>query len=284
MKVSDASENCLWTNRHEAVSSGSVIQMKQGNFLVGNLIDRTFDVYSDARGRDPDSHSATLRCYHKMLWNKTLPDGTPFSLSDDYPKAYLHHNSQKGEFFLSSDSLGHTYRYVKAMARIVNDVPKIELDNFFSACSTIGAYIVFPARKIDGKATINGARGLNGKIRDRFDLSLECIRRHYVHEESPLSVVLARYADFFRLFENFAEYVNFFLLQDLLAKDSTSINFFLPFENFDSLPLPADLDNYLIYRDNLVAFITSRNQRIVEQASGMVRLEDGLTAPRANNS
>lgn len=38
-------------------------------------IDTTFDVYSDTPiGRDPDSHSPTLRRYHQMLWSKRLPD------------------------------------------------------------------------------------------------------------------------------------------------------------------------------------------------------------------
>ena len=46
--------------------------------------------------------------------------------------------------------------------------------------------------KIDGKMTINGARGFNAKIRDRFDLTLECIRRHYRNEDSPLTDVLGR--------------------------------------------------------------------------------------------
>ena len=62
--------------------------------------------------------------------------------------------------------------------------------------------------------TINGARGVNGKIKDRFDLTLECIRRHYTSEKSPLSDTLQRYSPFFNLFENFQGYVDFFLLQD----------------------------------------------------------------------
>ncbi|MEE8577677.1 MAG: hypothetical protein V3T31_10515 [candidate division Zixibacteria bacterium] len=84
------------------------------------MVDTTFDVYSDTpTGRDPDSHSPTLRRYHQMLWSKQLPDGSAFSLSVEHPKAYLHHKSQRGKFFLSSDSIGHTYRYMRAMAPIM---------------------------------------------------------------------------------------------------------------------------------------------------------------------
>lgn len=231
-------------------------------------IDTTFDVYSDTPiGRDPDSHSPTLRRYHQMLWSKRLPDGSALDLSDEHPKAYLHHKSQRGEFLLSSDSIGHTYRYVRAMAPIINDVPEDELDQFFSICSTVGAYVVFPSRKVDRKPTINGARGLHGKIKDRFDLTLECIRRHYQNQDSPLSAALARYADFFDLFGSFKGYVDFFLLQDLISGDGALIDFFLPFTGFDASPLPADVDEYRSYKDRLVAFVIARNKRVAEQAA-----------------
>ena len=77
------------------------------------MIDITFDVYSDTpKGRDPDSFSPTLRKYHRALWSKKLPSGKMF-LSDDIPRK-LRHNSELGEFIISSDSIGHTYRYTKS--------------------------------------------------------------------------------------------------------------------------------------------------------------------------
>ena len=62
---------------------------------------------------------------------------------------------------------------------------------------TIGGMMVFPGNRIDRKMTINGARGCNRKIADRFDLTLECIRRHYLVQRSPLGETLARYREFF---------------------------------------------------------------------------------------
>ena len=35
------------------------------------------------------------------------------------------------------------------------------------------------------------------KISDRFDLTVECIRRHYARQSSPLGDTLASYRDFF---------------------------------------------------------------------------------------
>ena len=141
-----------------------------------SLVDINFDVFSDTpEGKDPDSHSPTLRRYHQILWSKPLPNGVRFNLDDNTPRL-LHHKSELGEFFLSSDAIGHTYKNVKKMAHIVNQITPDEMNSFFSLCSTIGAFIMFPSKKIDNKITINGARGINHKIKDRFDLTLESIR------------------------------------------------------------------------------------------------------------
>ena len=60
--------------------------------------------------------------------------------------------------------------------------------------------------------TINAASGVNSKIQDRFDLTLECIRRFYAQEESPLKVTLERDISFFNLFQDFKVYVDFFFI------------------------------------------------------------------------
>ena len=160
------------------------------------LVDINFNVFSDTpKGKDPDSYSPTLRRYHQILWSKPLPNGARFDLDLDTPRL-LHHKSELGEFFLSSDQIGHTYKNVKKMSHIVGNIPSDEINSFFSVCSTIGALTIFPSKKIDNKMTINGARGINHKIQDRFDLTLECIRRFYLKENSPLSDVLERYFQF----------------------------------------------------------------------------------------
>jgi len=136
------------------------------------------------------------------------------------------------------------------------------MDQFFSTCSTIGGYIIFPAKQVDKKMTINASRGLNRKIKDRFDLTLECIRLFYSKEDSPLSDTLQRYSQFFDLFENFKEYVDFFLLQDLVNENYSSIKYWIPFNDFDDSPLPNNVEEYRLYKKNLMKFIKERNHRI----------------------
>ena len=228
-----------------------------------NQIDINFNVYSDTpEGKDPDSFSPTLRKYHKILWSKSLPNNKEFYLNSDTPKL-LQHKSALGEFFLSSDSIGHTYSRVKKMSHIIDEISNTEIDSFFSICSTIGAYIIFPAKRINNKMTINGARGVNHKIQDRFDLTLECIRRLYLNQQSPLTDVLERNANFFKLFSDFRGYVDYFLLQDLVEVDYEEIKFWSSFDNFETAPLPKDKYEYLSYKSKLQDFVQARNQRIL---------------------
>ena len=175
-------------------------------------IDIQFNVYSDTpKNKDPDTNSPTLRKYHQILWSKELPSKDSFDLDLSIPK-YLHHESDLGKFILSSDSICHTYSNLKNMKEIISRLSKEEVTTFYSLASTIGAYIIFPANRIKNKMTINGARGLNRQIKDRFDLTLLCIKNFYEQKDSPLDDVLKRYDKFFDLFKNFKGYVSFFLL------------------------------------------------------------------------
>jgi hypothetical protein len=235
-------------------------------------IDVAFDVRDDTpRGKDPDAHSPTLRKYHRWLWNKPLPSGVLFELGVNTPRVYLHHKSRLGEFFLSSDSVIPSFTKQRALSRVLEQIPLGDRDRFSRLTYTIGGMIVFPANQVAGKMTINGQRGCHPRIKDRFDLTVECIRRHYCALQSPLTPTLDRYADFFGLFESFEGYVDFFLLQDLVTRDYSAVRFFAPFTDFEASPLPATLEAYLEYCDRASEFIQARNARIL-----------GYDASRAN--
>lgn len=226
------------------------------------MIDITFDFRSDTPpGRDPDALSPTLRKYHKLLWSKPLPSGVMFELVDTTPGVYLHHHSRWGEFWLASDSVIPTFRYEPRLSHVFEQIPE-ELGTFLSLGYTIGGMMVFPGNRVGGQMTINGARGFHPRIKDRFDLTVECIRRHYLNETSPLSAPLARYADYFRLFGDFEGYVEFFLLQDLVTDDYSAVKFFSPWGDFNSPPVPNNMATYLAYRELAIGFIEARNQRI----------------------
>ncbi len=229
------------------------------------MIDITFDFRTDAGGKDPDAHSPTLRRYHKLLWSKPLPSGHRFTLVDTTPGVYLHHRSILGEFFLSSDSVMQTFTRWPALKFITEQFPEADNEAFRTIGYTIGGMMVFPGNKVDGKMTINGARGFTRSIADRMDLTLECIRRHYSGESSPLGNTLGRYRDFFALFDDFRRYADFFLLQDLVGDDDATVEFFMPFDDFRTPSVPRDITTYQEYRRRSIEFIEARNRRIIAQ-------------------
>lgn len=109
---------------------------------------------------------------------------------------------------------------------------------------------------------MNIIRGMHPWIRDRFDLTLECIRLWYQGKDSPLYTHISRYQDFFNLFLNFENYMEFFLLQDLMNDDET-IKYWYPFREFgEAKKIPQNLDEYNTYMKNVVTFLHARNQRI----------------------
>lgn len=230
------------------------------------MLDTTFDFRSDAGNGDPDTTSPTLRRYHQLLWSKALPGGHVLTLDTSRRTRYLHHDSGVGEFFLASDTVIPTFRGWVLMAPIIEQLPTAELDEFQYLNHTIGGMMVFPGDRREGVQTLNGARGFTRQISDRFDLTLECIRLHYLSKPNPLSRPLTAYNDFFQVFGNFEQYVDFFLLNDLVAEDYSSVEFFAPFDDFKSSGLPQSVEAYRAYRDLCVKFITARNQRIADWA------------------
>lgn len=229
------------------------------------MIDVDFNFFTEVtRGQDPDSKSPTLKKYHKILWSKPLPSGKSFDLNDgplDLSKNYLYHKSELGYFVFGSDAITHSYRNHKKKKHIVDQIPE-EVNDLFVKGGNIASYIIFPKNRINNGQTINMARGVNRLIDDRFDLTLECIKRFYNNLNSPLNDTLNKYKNFFDLFESFNNYVEFFLLQDLVDFKTNTIKFYLPFDDFKSPPTFKTVEDYLIYRNRVLEFNEKRKRRI----------------------
>jgi hypothetical protein len=238
-------------------------------------MDLNRDYTSDAAGKDPDKYSPSLNEHHRVLWQKPLPNGKIFNLETVKDNGFLLlHRLENGEdLYLSSDALGHSLfpDYDKAAysrsfpyEAISNQLRDV-IEDFWAQQVGISWYIIFPAFMRDGH-TINQARGVNPKICDRFDLTLECIRRYYRGEkgENPLQDALNRYKDFFDLFVDFEGYVAFFYLQDLLEEKQSSIKFWLPFDEFKRPPLPQSPEEYKDYKDKVCSVFAARRDRIAK--------------------
>jgi hypothetical protein len=223
-----------------------------------------FDFRTDTPpGKDPDTYSATLCRYHQLLWSKPLPSGVQFELAPTTrPPYYFSHSSTAGDFGLSSDAFVPSYTRYGVPKLVLEQFSAAEHDYFNTIGYTIGGIILWPAVRIDGKWTINQARGCLRSIADRMDLTLESIRRYYECKWSPLGDVLARYRDFFAAFEDFRGYVDFWLLQDMVTDDYSAVRFFMPFDEFRPPAIPQDFDTYREYRRRSIEFTQARNRRI----------------------
>ncbi len=219
-----------------------------------DIIDTSFDFRTDAKGKDPDIWSQTLKAYQRFLYSKPLPNGEVMQLDK---------NLKWKDFRFSSDSILHSFASRECYQHIISQIDKkvlaeYQMNNYF-----IGGEIIFPSYRVPGVMTINQARGCNHKIRDRIDLTLECIRRYYLEEDSPLYKCLCGYKPFFDLFIDFKGYVDFFFLQDLVTDDYTEVKFLTWHDGFKSyFPLPRTVEEYEEYLGRVIQFSKSRNKRI----------------------
>ena len=148
------------------------------------------------------------------------------------------------------------------MPVLVNALITFEKDSKMCRVNLVDLSLIVSGRNLITTTAFIAERGFNKKIVDRLDLTIECIRRFYLGESSPLNALLTRYKDFFDIFGGFKEYIEFFLLQDAVSDDYTSVKIAVPFDNFASSPIPNDVDEYLKYMDATSNFINMRNLRI----------------------
>lgn len=221
-------------------------------------IDVDFFFFDDTpEGEDPDSASPTLRLYHRLLWSKPLPDGRPFILSQPAAKApYLVYEADGLRISFGSDTIAT--RHARALHHFFSQIAEEENEAFLRRSYTICGFTIFPRHP----NSINQLRGRHPRIQDRWDLTLEAIRRHYEGGRSPLSDVLARNAAFFALFGSFRGYVEHFLFQDFLDS-SGRVRMLLPFDDFTKPPLPTDLATYRAYRAANLELFEARRNRIL---------------------
>jgi hypothetical protein len=236
--------------------------------------DEDFASYYEA-GRDPDRHCERLYVWHRALWGRVVPGIQPIQLDVAFDRGYgMQLRALDGSLYrLGSDGMiptwstpGWTKRF---SSDLVAEIAK-DSDDFYRIASTIGGYILFPRNRLGQTgSTINQARGIHPAIADRFDLTLECIRRHYADPsaDNPLGERLAYYGDFFSLFGDFDGYVRFFLLDDLVAEDGRAVRSLMsdePLRGFAAPAFAVTPTAYAEYRKRSIAFVRARNNRIAQ--------------------
>ena len=241
---------------------------------VGAVIEPDVDFASHYRnGGDPDRDCERLYEWHRALWGRVVPGVAPFGLEVIYDRGYglRLRCADGGEFWLGSDSIIPTWSSLGWTSRFAPDlVAEIarDADDFYRLACTIGGYIVFPRNRVGQTGwTINQCRGMYSSIADRFDVTLECIRRHYSDPSAmnPLGERLTYYADFFALFRDFDTYVRFFLLDDLVDAGRIAVRSLVTGDPLMEFSVPAfarSAAEYREYRQRTITFVRARNERI----------------------
>ena len=281
------------------------------NLNVDDVESNNFSIYYNKNNPDerslpdPDAYSEKLYKFHKFLWNKREQRSVEVKWKNYIPAYELNDET----FRLGSDSIINIYWHRTSVdmpdKNIKNNRSALEgkigeLENskddrenkrFYSEhyslykefiwhylqyANTIGGFVVFPRHE---NPTINTKRGF-GKIGDRFDLTLECIKRYYKDKErsktnyNPVFSTLNnehieedKY--FFGMFKTFENYAKFFCLsgernwvnengQVLNLFDNTSLDNY----DFSQEPLPTKADQWWTFYDNIMKRLDARNKQI----------------------
>ena len=230
---------------------------------MNELSDLDFDIHfnfrTDSGGKDPDAGSPTLRRYHRILWSKTLPNGEKMQLTHDNG-GYL----KWKDFEFASDAMINGLFYSRAkksvpeLKRILRDYDAF-IEEFENQTWTIGGEIIFPIHD----NSMNQLRGTNPYIMDRWDLTLECIRRFYMGEDSPLYSILDRDRAFYELFVDFKGYVDFFFLQDCVTPDYNNVVFWQDDCSLtQTMPLPGTAGEHIVWTEKGLEFVKKRAKRM----------------------
>lgn len=152
------------------------------------MIDIDFDFRNDSICGDPDTDSIKLYETHQHLWNQELPNKETLVLNtlvlgQRFKRILLKNNLCDN---LSSDRMCPHF-VGKYKGKFDDWLSESEKNEFKYTVRTIGGHIIFPAHRRNG-FTINQARGINRKICDRFDLTLECIRRFISVNQALFSI------------------------------------------------------------------------------------------------
>ncbi len=212
-------------------------------------------------GSDPDINSGTLQRYHQMLWSKKLPNGEFMELKAGSGPYYL---SWK-DFRFASDSIIISFRHSKCrelLEAVRASMPDYKrfVEAYIHRAYTIGGAIIFPKHR----NSMNQRRGCHPLIGDRWDLTLECIRRFYRGEDSPLYETIQADKAFYDLFVDFRGYVDLFYLQDCVNDDYSSVKIWLGKGDFCESPYPQTVDQYIHWMNTQLDFLAKRNARIAE--------------------
>lgn len=275
---------------------------------------------------DPDINSFNLYEAHIKVWNKQCEKFKNEKINENIKNIKRHGMcrceviTEDEQIILGSDSIMNIYWHWNYgdMPRIMEDICKnvhnelqdaiknlrrllnLEQENicnnknyslykefirhYLQYTNTIGGFMLFPRHN----CSINQLRGKSAKIQDRFDLTLECIRRMYEKnfsaDNNPLFDISENDKKFFKMFgkgkKGFKNYAKFFCLNESydgkhnwVTEDCLAVYDLLSENNKKTLPidekwistdniLPKTKDQWWTFYNNIMLHLEARNEQI----------------------
>lgn len=224
-----------------------------------------------SEAQDPADFSAKLAQYQILLYTKPLPSGGFLKLRANKFNQVEAELPSGESILLTSMPLIHQACFEADNHELLSKLPQSQVDIMLRTLVTSGNYMLIPAQPLNGYRLDDFRK--NPRIGNRIDLYLECVRRQYAGEPSPLDDILNPFKPWFELFLSFKQFVEFFYLGNLYDPKLKKIHFFKTFDPDFPINLdPETGSSSMLVLSHSVIFAGSRGQAqekwLIEQHPG----------------
>ncbi len=210
---------------------------------------------------DPCDDSLFLKKSIRKMFSRPLPNGQTMEL-EETSSGFRWNDFRFGiDTVVPSFFSTRNRNLSKAYALSETDF-RDSVSEYIRETDLLGAYTIYP---VHANSLIQCIYS-NNRIRGRWDFVLECVRRHYSGEDSPLYDCMRRDRLFYDLFVDFNGFIDFFYLNDFINSDGT-VKMLLQTELFEMNPVPRNWDEYKKWFGTNIELVKKRNSRMERSLS-----------------
>lgn len=256
----------------------------EAHIRVWNIQHKKFNI------KDIERHGR-CRCEIIIKDEKKTKDDKIILGSDSIMSIYWHRTYGNMRYLMKEikDCIEISEKHSESCSDVKETNYKKFIENYLKQANTIGGFMLFPRHD----CSINQARGMSDRIQDRFDLTLECIRRMYESGfptgSNPLFDMSKEDKEYFEMFGSFENYAKFFCLNksydgkhNWVTEDCSAVYDLMSENGDEPLPkkgwpkeiLPCDYEEkkqvakwWTFYR-NIMNRLDARNEQIKEVIEG----------------
>lgn len=205
-----------YKNSYDALPDPDVnsYNLYEAHIRVWNIQHKKFKNNKDESPLKDIKRHGRCRCEIVTQDEKKTKDDKIILGSDSIMSIYWHRNFGNMRYLMKEikDCIEISEKHSEFCSDVKETNYKKFIENYLKQANTIGGFMLFPRHD----CSINQARGISDRIQDRFDLTLECIRRMYESGfptgSNPLFDMSKEDKEYFEMFGSFENYAKFFCL------------------------------------------------------------------------